>query len=95
MLGLVNVFGKPSKHSESSMRQAHPQQVRQAPGVISAEDLYTLDELKARLRWTDSSLRSARRHGLQLLGFGKRRFAAGSEVLRFLHSQSTTQPYKN
>ena len=62
-----------------------------APGLISVLELYALDELKLRMRWTNSSLRSARRNGLRLLGFGKRRYARGRDVIRFLESQAAEQ----
>jgi len=63
-------------------------------GFISVFELYTLDELKMRMGWTTSSLRSARRNGLRLLGFGKRRYARGRDVIRFLETQAAEQSYK-
>jgi hypothetical protein len=59
------------------------------PGVISLMELYTLEEARARLRWSDSALRAAKRRGLKLLACGKRRYIAGQEILRFLQSQQT------
>jgi hypothetical protein len=56
------------------------------PGVISLQEIYTIEEAKARLRWTDSALRAAKRRGLRLLACGKRRYVSGQEVLRFLES---------
>jgi hypothetical protein len=55
-----------------------------APGVISELELYTLEEVKRRLRWTDSALRAAKRRGLILLPCGKRRYVTGREIIRFL-----------
>lgn len=60
-----------------------------AVGVLSEFELYTIDEAKRRLGWSDSALRSAKRRGLKLLASGKRRYVTGREVLRFLQSQST------
>ena len=54
------------------------------PGVISVHELYTLEEAKRRLRWTESALRTARRRGLKLLYCGKRKYASGKEIIRFL-----------
>jgi hypothetical protein len=54
------------------------------PGVISVHDLYTLEEAKKRLRWTESALRAARRRGLKLLSCGKRKYLSGKEIVRFL-----------
>jgi hypothetical protein len=56
------------------------------PGVISSLETYTVDEAKARLRWTDSALRAAKRRGLRLLACGKRRYVTGEEIRRFLES---------
>ena len=55
-------------------------------GIISKFELYALDELKHRMRWTDSSLRAARRDGLRVLGYGKRRYVLGIDVFRFLEA---------
>jgi hypothetical protein len=56
------------------------------PGVVSINDVYTLDEAKARLRLSDSAFRAARRRGLRLLVCGKRRYLSGKEILRFLEA---------
>jgi hypothetical protein len=50
-------------------------------------ELYTIEEAKARLRWSDSALRAAKRRGLRLLVCGKRRYVTGREILRFLQNQ--------
>lgn len=54
------------------------------PGVISIHELYTLEEARKRLRWTESALRAARRRGLTLLCCGKRKYVTGREIIRFL-----------
>ena len=54
------------------------------PGVISVHELYTLEEARRRLRWTESALRAARRRGLKLLACGKRKYVSGKELVRFL-----------
>jgi hypothetical protein len=56
------------------------------PGIISVLEIYTVEEAKARLGWTDSALRSAKRKGLTLIACGKRRYVTGREILRFLES---------
>lgn len=60
---------------------------RQIAGVISVLEIYALDELLARMRWTQSSYRSARRRGLRVLGHGKHRYVRGRDIIRFLDSQ--------
>lgn len=59
-------------------------------GVISTNEVYTLDEAKRRLRWTDSSVRSAKRRGLRLIKCGKRKYVSGQELFRFLESISSS-----
>ena len=54
------------------------------PGVISANEIYALDEARRRLRWTESAMRAARRRGLRLVRCGKRRYVTGAELVRFL-----------
>ena len=54
------------------------------PGVISLTEIYSLDEARRRLRWSESAMRAARRRGLKLLTCGKRRYVTGQEILRFL-----------
>jgi hypothetical protein len=68
------------KHAKDGSAGTNP------PGVISAVEIYTIEEAKARLGWTDSALRAAKRRGLQLLACGKRRYVAGEEIVRFLKS---------
>jgi hypothetical protein len=63
------------------------------PGVVSLMEIYTIEEAKLRLRWSDSALRMAKRRGLRLLVCGKRRYLTGREILRFLQSQQS-QPSK-
>lgn len=56
------------------------------PGVISVHEIYTLDEARRRLRWTESSMRAARREGLRPFSCGKRKYLSGKELLRFFES---------
>jgi hypothetical protein len=57
------------------------------PGVISLVEVYAIKEAQARLRWTDSALRAAKRRGLRVLKSGKRSYLSGTEILRYLESQ--------
>lgn len=71
------------------MQESRQERHHKAPsGVISIHEVYTLEEARRRLRWTESSMRSARRRGLKLLPCGKRKYVAGREILRFLESQA-------
>jgi hypothetical protein len=66
-----------------------------APGVISIHEIYALDELLGRMRWTQSSFRAARRHGLRVLGHGKRRYVRGRDIMRFLEQHVVSETYQS
>lgn len=57
-------------------------------GAICLTEVYTVEEAKRRLGWTDSAFRSAKRRGLRLLRSGKRRYLTGREILRFLEAET-------
>ena len=59
-----------------------------APGVISEQEIYRLGEAVARLGWSQSALRSARRRGLKVLRSGKRAYLSGREIVRFLEADN-------
>jgi hypothetical protein len=67
-------------------REANPAPTAKPPGVISVDEIYTVEEAKARLGWSDSALRAAKRRGLRLLACGKWRYVSGEEIRRFLLS---------
>jgi len=74
---------------EAAMKESSaPTRSATYPGVISIHEIYTLDEARRRLRWTDSSMRAARRRGLKLLVCGKRKYLTGQEIQRFLECQA-------
>lgn len=79
------------KHADEPQksRERIPERIR-APGVISVLELYRIEEAKARLGWSDSALRAAKRRGLTVIVCGKRRYVTGKEILRFLENQSST-----
>jgi hypothetical protein len=54
------------------------------PGVISAFEAYTLDELKSRLGIENKAWWRLRDAGCRSIVSGKRRIVLGSEVLRVL-----------
>lgn len=72
----------PTPHEKSSRSQT--------AGVVSIWEMYSLDELLARMRWTQSSYRAARRRGLRVLGHGKQRYVRGRDLIRFLDGQVAT-----
>lgn len=57
------------------------------PGEVHHGALYRADELKARMGWSDSALRSARRHGLKVRYVGKRAYVLGEDVISFMKSK--------
>jgi hypothetical protein len=54
------------------------------PGEVHPEVLYRADELKARMGWTDSSMRAARRRGLVVRREGKRAYLLGKDVIDYI-----------
>lgn len=72
---------------EDRMPAANHKKPLDTPGFISAHELYALDEFKARMRWTMSAYRSARRKGLPVIEEGKRRYVDGSDAIRYLRRQ--------
>lgn len=77
-------MAKSARNGEGSRKLGRRESV--PPGVISVLEIYTIEEAKARLGWTDSALRAAKRQGLRLIPCGKRRYVTGREVRRFLES---------
>ncbi len=55
-------------------------------GVIQAEELYTIGELKERLGWGDHAFRAARRGGLPVRRIGKRGYVYGKSVIEWIES---------
>lgn len=56
------------------------------PGEIDPARLYSLDELRRRLRWGVRSVVQAQRDGLRLISYGRQKFALGKDVLAFFES---------
>lgn len=54
------------------------------PGVVSPGELYHLDELLARMRWSKHAWRTARRNGLRVLHAGGRAYVLGSDLIEYL-----------
>jgi len=52
-------------------------------GVINADSLYTLEEIRARMGLGKHALRTARRDGLIVKRIGRRGFVRGSDVLEW------------
>jgi hypothetical protein len=90
MLGLelairsMQPFGFEQTPGRGEMAREQGRQPPDSPGVISVWEVYTLEEARQRLRWTESAARSARRQGLKLMRCGKRRYVTGKEIVRFL-----------
>jgi hypothetical protein len=53
-------------------------------GRISADELYTLEEVKARLGLGVAALRTARRHGLKVRRIGRRGYLLGRDVMDYV-----------
>jgi len=75
-----------SKASTTAKSEVAECGVRPRPTLVTTGEIYGIDEAKARLGWSNSAFRAAKRRGLRLLVCGKRRYVTGSEILRFLES---------
>ena len=64
-----------------------PQNGHSRPGVICANEAYTLLEVKLRLGFKDAGLREARRKGLKIRQIGRNRYCLGEDVISFLKEQ--------
>jgi hypothetical protein len=67
-------------------RPHQPARLR-VPGEVNPAALYRIDELQARMGWTDSSLRAARRRGLIVRRDGKRAYVLGEDVIAYIKSK--------
>ena len=65
--------------------------VKRAPAVISANAVYSWQELCRRLRWKEHAARQARVKGLRLVLFGREKFCLGSDVLKFFERLAEQQ----
>jgi hypothetical protein len=74
--------------TRASTSREHGGGPSRVPGAVSSLEVYTIEEAKARLRWSDSALRAAKSKGLKLLSCGKRRYVSGKEVIRFLENMA-------
>jgi hypothetical protein len=59
------------------------QTASERPGLITADSLYTLEELGARLRLGKAALRQARRKGLKIRRIGRRAYVLGRDVIEW------------
>lgn len=60
-------------------------------GVISANELYTVQQLKRRLMFDDATLRGLRRKGLRCIRVGRRVYYSGRQVMEFFEELSTDE----
>lgn len=61
------------------------------PGVIRADEAYTQAEFCRRAGLARKAYLSARRHGLVVVTFGKKRWILGRDFLSFLAKQAEKQ----
>ena len=58
-----------------------------SPGVIRADECYTVPELRRRAALGDYAFREARKAGLRIVEFGRKRYVLGQDWLEFLRQQ--------
>lgn len=56
-------------------------------GVVSASEIYTLEELQSRLQLGRAAWRTARQQGLPVRRVGRRKLVMGRDVIAWLESQ--------
>ncbi len=61
---------------------------RRAPGVIRADEAYTVAEFRRRTGLGDFAFRAARAAGLRVIAFNKKRYVRGQDWLAFLAEQA-------
>ena len=55
-----------------------------APGLVTADALYTLAEIQERLKLGQHAMRQARRAGLRVRRIGRRGYVLGRDVMAFI-----------
>ena len=73
----------------ASPKKLSSQNPSRSPGVVSGDDIYTLDEFSLRTRLGDAALRQARRDGLRIVYIHGRGFISGQEWLRYLTAKQS------
>lgn len=68
-------MGKPQQRIETRWSANNP------PGFIVPEALYTIEEVKARLRMGQAVWRQFRRKGAKTIRFGRRDYITGAAVI--------------
>ncbi len=68
---------------------------RKPPGCVSADTLYTLAEIRDRLRLGPQAMREARRAGLVVRRIGRRGYVLGRDLIRFLDARDERQEGSN
>jgi hypothetical protein len=56
----------------------------EAPGLVTADSLYTLAEIQERLKLGQHAMRQARRAGLPVRRIGRRAFVLGRDVMAYV-----------
>lgn len=57
---------------------------KQGSGVISRDELYTVQQLKARLGISAAAFRELKQAGLRIIRLGQRVMLSGNQVIEFL-----------
>ncbi len=57
---------------------------KQFPGVVREDEVYTLGEIKSRLKLGNWAIRRAQRLGLKTCKIGLRKYVVGRDVIEYL-----------
>ena len=84
----MKVPNSPSSRSGKSSRPTGPRE-KSSPGVIRADEVYTLAEFKRRMGLRDAALRSARNGGFQVYYEHGYAFVEGINWIEYLRSTAS------
>jgi len=66
-----------------------PLEMKMSSGTIRADELYTLEEVKTRLKLGNHALRQARIRGLQTKKVGRNKYVLGKHLIEFISNQDS------
>lgn len=64
------------------------------PGVIRADEAYTVAEFRRRASLGDYAFRQLRQGGFRIIEIGRKRFVLGADWLEYLRGQGAQTPHQ-
>jgi hypothetical protein len=69
-------------------KRGRPSKKGPSAGPIEEHAVYALDDFKARTRWSDTALRTARRRGLRVITDGNVAFVRGADFCEYIKNSA-------